>query len=71
MKSVKILFIERSNLFDALANDEQITITAHQLPIVGNSITVATLLANDKLLDCFEELKEKLNNSLKEILLIN
>ena len=56
---------------DALANDEQITITAHQLPVVDSSITVATLLANDKLLDCFEELKEKLNNSLKEILLIN
>lgn len=54
---------------DALANDEQITITAHQLPIVDSSITVATLLANDKLLDCFEELKAKLQSSLQEILL--
>jgi hypothetical protein len=47
VKIVKILFIERSNLFDALANDEQITITAHQLPIVGNSITVATILTHN------------------------
>jgi 5-methylcytosine-specific restriction enzyme subunit McrC len=55
---------------DTLALGEQISISAHQIPIIDNSITVATLLQSDKLLDCFEGLKERLNTKLKEILIL-
>jgi 5-methylcytosine-specific restriction enzyme subunit McrC len=50
---------------DTLADNKEITITAHQLPIIDNTITIATLLQHDKLLDCFEGLKESLTTKLK------
>lgn len=53
---------------DTLANEKQITITAHQLPIIDKSITVATLKEHDKLLDCFEGLRAQLKVKLKAIL---
>jgi 5-methylcytosine-specific restriction enzyme subunit McrC len=56
---------------DTLANEKQITITAHQLPIIDQSITVATLLEHDKLMDSFERLKNKLEEKLKNILFKN
>lgn len=53
---------------DTLSDDKEITITAHQLPIIDSSITIANLLQHNKLLDCFEGLKEKLIIKLKESL---
>jgi 5-methylcytosine-specific restriction enzyme subunit McrC len=53
---------------DTIADDKLISITAHQLPIIDNSITVATLLQHDKLMDCFARLKEDLKDSLLAIL---
>ena len=53
---------------DKLAEDKQISITAHQLPVIDKSITVATLLKHDKLLNCFEGLKEDLKIKLFTIL---
>jgi 5-methylcytosine-specific restriction enzyme subunit McrC len=55
---------------DTLADNKEITITAHQLPIIDNTITIATLLQHDKLLDCFEGLKESLTTKLKQILIL-
>ena len=52
---------------DTLANEKQITITAHQLPIIDKSITVATLKEHDKLLDCFEGLRQELKSKFKEV----
>ena len=52
---------------DTLANEKQINITAHQLPIIDKSIKVATLKEHDKLLDCFEGLREELKRRFKEI----
>ena len=52
---------------DALANEKQINITAHQLPIIDKSITIATLKEYDKLLDCFEGLREELKERFEEI----
>lgn len=51
-----------------LADNKEITITAHQLPIIDNTITIATLLQHDKLLDCFEGLRVELKEKLKIIL---
>lgn len=53
---------------DTLANEKQINITAHQLPIIDKSITVAILKEHDKLLDCFEGLREELKGRFEEIL---
>lgn len=53
---------------DTLANEKQINISAHQLPIIDNSITVATLLQCDKLMDCFEKLRIDLVTRLSTIL---
>ncbi len=55
---------------DTLALGEQISISAHQIPIIDNSITVVTLLQSDKLLDCFDGLKKRLKIKLKEILIL-
>lgn len=52
---------------DTLADEKQINITAHQLPIIDKSITVAILKKHDKLLDCFEGLREELKRRFKEI----
>lgn len=53
---------------DALAIEKQIEITAHQLPFISKSITIETLLQNDKLIDCFKELKEELKVKLNQVL---
>ena len=53
---------------DKLANEKQINITAHQLPIIDKSITIATLKEYDKLLDCFEGLRGELKYKILEIL---
>ena len=52
---------------DTLADEKQINITAHQLPIIDKSITVAILKKHNKLLDCFEGLREELKRRFKEI----
>ena len=51
-----------------LADEKQIKITAYQLPIIDKSITVATLKEHDKLLDCFDKLREELKLRFEEIL---
>lgn len=53
---------------DNLANDKEITIAAHQLPIIDTSISVETLTQFDKLNDSFEELRERLKLRLRDIL---
>ena len=53
---------------NSLANDKLIAITAHQLPIIDSSISIATLSQHNTLLDCFEGLKEKLIIKLKKSL---
>jgi 5-methylcytosine-specific restriction enzyme subunit McrC len=53
---------------DILANQKQINITAYQLPIIDKSITVAILKEHDKLLDCFDKLREELKVRFEEIL---
>lgn len=54
---------------DALSVGKEITITAHQLPIIDHTITIETLLQCDKLLDCFTGLKIELKEKLSEILI--
>ncbi|MFD2907194.1 McrC family protein [Flavobacterium ardleyense] len=56
---------------DKLADEKKIVITAHQLPIVDNTISVATILSQDRLMDCFEDLRIQLKVSLEGILLEN
>lgn len=53
---------------DKLAEEKEITITAHQLPVLDPTITVATLLQHEKLNDCFEELRDKLIKQLSNLL---
>ena len=53
---------------DTLANEKQVNITAHQLPIIDKSITVTILKEHDKLLDCFEDLRKVLKVRIEEIL---
>lgn len=54
---------------DKLADEKKITITAHQLPILDTTMTVATLLTCNKLGDCFVTLKEELKDVLQTILI--
>lgn len=51
---------------DVLADEKQIKITAHQLPIIDKSITVASLNENNNLLDCFANLREQLKGKFEE-----
>ena len=54
---------------DTLANEKQINIIAHQLPIIDKSITVAILKELDKLFNCFEGLRGELKSKFKDILI--
>lgn len=56
---------------DTLADNKEITINAYQLPIIDNTITIAALLQHDKLLDCFEGLRESLKDKLESIINYN
>jgi 5-methylcytosine-specific restriction enzyme subunit McrC len=51
---------------DVLADEKQINITAHQLPIIDKSITVASLNEHSKLLDCFAKLRLELKGRFEE-----
>ena len=54
-------------IIDELANQQKITIKAHQLPIIDKSISIANL-EKMKLSDCFNDLKEELSSRLNDIL---
>lgn len=56
---------------DKLADEKKILITAHQLPVVDNTISVVTLSEQDRLMDCFENLREDLVEKLNVILFDN
>ncbi|WP_318640692.1 McrC family protein [Flavobacterium ardleyense] len=55
------------SIIDELAQQQAITIKAHQLPIMDQSISIENL-HKIKLSDCFKDLKDKLKARLQEIL---